>query len=79
MQLFVRERDGTPPGHVDERTAVLMLHGRSIPVLPGFDLEYKSYSWARLAGKGRLPGLLQKAPAFTPGVSPARASSPVNG
>lgn len=51
VQLFVRERDGTPPGHADERTAVLMLHGRSIPVLPGFDLEYKSYSWADALAK----------------------------
>lgn len=46
VELFVRERDGTPHGHLDERTAVLMLHGRSIPALAGFDLEYKTYSWA---------------------------------
>jgi hypothetical protein len=44
VKLFVRERDGTNHGHLDERTAVLMLHGRSVPVLAGFDLEYKTYS-----------------------------------
>lgn len=46
VELFVRERDGTSLGHLDERTAVLMLHGRSVPVLAGFDLDFKSYSWA---------------------------------
>ncbi|MEV7569865.1 alpha/beta hydrolase [Streptomyces tanashiensis] len=44
VELFVRERNGTPPGQ--KRKPVLMLHGRSIPVLPGFDLRYKTYSWA---------------------------------
>ncbi|MFB7333977.1 alpha/beta fold hydrolase [Streptomyces adustus] len=47
----MRERDGTPLGHLDERTAVLMLHGRSVPVLPGFDLEYKTYNWADALAK----------------------------
>ncbi|BCK66659.1 hypothetical protein Srufu_006120 [Streptomyces libani subsp. rufus] len=51
VELFVRERDGTPPGHLDERTAVLMLHGRSVPVLAGFDLDFKSYSWADALAK----------------------------
>nr|WP_152885928.1 alpha/beta fold hydrolase [Streptomyces adustus] len=51
VDLFVRERDGTPLGHLDERTAVLMLHGRSVPVLPGFDLEYKTYNWADALAK----------------------------
>ncbi|MFE3037887.1 alpha/beta fold hydrolase [Streptomyces canus] len=46
VELFVRERDGTSLGHLDERTAVLMLHGRSVPALAGFDLDFKSYSWA---------------------------------
>ncbi|WP_419249344.1 alpha/beta fold hydrolase [Streptomyces canus] len=46
VELFVRERDGTSLGHLDERKAVLMLHGRSVPVLAGFDLDFKSYSWA---------------------------------
>ncbi|MFG2472804.1 alpha/beta fold hydrolase [Streptomyces canus] len=48
--LFVRERDGHsgPPG---ARKAVLMLHGRSVPVLAGFDLQYKSYSWADALAK----------------------------
>ncbi|MFI1715788.1 alpha/beta hydrolase [Streptomyces litmocidini] len=44
VELFVRERNGTPPGQ--KRKPVLMLHGRSVPVLPGFDLRYKDYSWA---------------------------------
>ena len=53
VKLFVRERDGT---HVDsstfidsgsaQRRAVLMLHGRSIPALAGFDLDHDQYSWA---------------------------------
>ncbi|MFG2333266.1 alpha/beta fold hydrolase [Streptomyces sp. NPDC048604] len=51
VELFVRERDGTPPGHLPEREVVLMLHGRSIPSLPGFDLMYKSYGWADALAK----------------------------
>lgn len=51
VELFVRERDGTSLGHLDERRAVLMLHGRSVPVLPGFDLDHKSYSWADALAK----------------------------
>ncbi|WP_371660210.1 hypothetical protein [Streptomyces sp. NBC_00280] len=35
VELFVRERDGTPPGSPTNRKAVLMLHGRSVPVLAG--------------------------------------------
>src|SRR5262245_32785854 len=46
VQLFVRERDGTPPGAGAQRRAVLMLHGRSVPALAGFDLERGRYSWA---------------------------------
>jgi len=45
VHLFVRERDGTRPGGA-QRRAVLMLHGRSTPVLAGFDLDYRQYSWA---------------------------------
>ncbi|MFE7553736.1 alpha/beta hydrolase [Streptomyces gardneri] len=44
VQLFVRERNGTPPGQ--PRRPVLALHGRSVPVLAGFDLQHESYSWA---------------------------------
>ncbi|MFI1658613.1 alpha/beta hydrolase [Streptomyces sp. NPDC020472] len=44
VELFVRERNGTPQGQ--KRKPVLMLHGRSVPALPGFDLRYKDYSWA---------------------------------
>ncbi|MER6134020.1 alpha/beta fold hydrolase [Streptomyces sp. NPDC001815] len=51
VELFVRERDGTSLGHLEERKAVLMLHGRSVPVLAGFDLRYKSYSWAEALAK----------------------------
>ncbi|MFF0749571.1 alpha/beta fold hydrolase [Streptomyces sp. NPDC004267] len=45
VKLFVRERDGTKNG---PRRPVLMLHGRSVPALAGFDLQYnnKKYSWA---------------------------------
>src|SRR6266566_417092 len=51
VHLFVRELDGTPGG--EERKAVLMLHGRTIPALPGFDLDHEQYSWAGdLAQKG---------------------------
>ncbi|MFF1558637.1 alpha/beta hydrolase [Streptomyces sp. NPDC058279] len=51
VELFVRERDGTPTGGT--RRPVLMLHGRSIPALAGFDLAYKKYGWAdELAKKG---------------------------
>ncbi|MFC9544183.1 alpha/beta fold hydrolase [Streptomyces sp. NPDC056956] len=50
IDLFVREYDGHtgPPGG---RRAVLMLHGRSVPVLAGFDLRHKSYSWADALAK----------------------------
>ena len=43
--LFVRERNGTKPSHT--RQPVLMLHGRSVPGLAGFDLDYDKYSWAQ--------------------------------
>lgn len=43
--LFVRERNGTKPNH--PRQPVLMLHGRSVPGLAGFDLQYGKYSWAQ--------------------------------
>lgn len=42
--LFVRERNGTKPNK--PREPVLMLHGRSVPALAGFDLQYGKYSWA---------------------------------
>jgi pimeloyl-ACP methyl ester carboxylesterase len=42
--LFVRERNGTKPNK--PRQPVLMLHGRSVPALAGFDLQYGKYSWA---------------------------------
>jgi len=45
IELFVREHDGTPPGPPAERKAVLMLHGRSVPVLAGFDLRHSTYGW----------------------------------
>ncbi|MCX4984149.1 alpha/beta fold hydrolase [Streptomyces sp. NBC_00572] len=49
VKLFVRERNGTPPGQ--PRRPVLMLHGRSVPVLAGFDLPYKTYNWAETLAK----------------------------
>ncbi|WP_330290711.1 alpha/beta fold hydrolase [Streptomyces sp. NBC_00576] len=51
VELFVRERDGTPPGSPTNRKAVLMLHGRSVPVLAGFDLQHTSYGWAEALAK----------------------------
>ncbi|MFJ8595826.1 alpha/beta fold hydrolase [Streptomyces sp. NPDC093598] len=42
--LFVRERNGTKPNK--PREPVLMLHGRSVPALAGFDLQHGTYSWA---------------------------------
>ncbi|MEU4367485.1 alpha/beta fold hydrolase [Micromonospora chersina] len=49
VQLFVAEFDGTRPGHPPK--PVLMLHGRSVPALPVFDLggtsPTRDYSWAQ--------------------------------
>ncbi|WP_331765733.1 alpha/beta fold hydrolase [Embleya sp. NBC_00896] len=66
VKLFVREYDGTKPHQ--PRKAVLMLHGRSVPALAGFDLRHGKYSWAQdladagydvfimdLQGSGRSP------------------------
>ncbi|MDX3517208.1 alpha/beta hydrolase [Streptomyces scabiei] len=54
LELPVREYDGTPgDGHAHEREPVLMLHGRSVPALAGFDLapvpggKPLRYSWAQ--------------------------------
>ena len=45
VQLFLRER---VRNDIDERprTAVLMIHGRSTPVLAGMELRYDDYDWA---------------------------------
>ncbi len=43
VHLFVRER---APGNRDARKVVLMIHGRSTPVLSGFDLSADHYDWA---------------------------------
>ncbi|MFF9915243.1 alpha/beta fold hydrolase [Streptomyces sp. NPDC013457] len=51
VNLFVREKVDTSPGHGPERKAVLMLHGRSVPVLAGCDLQHASYSWAEALAK----------------------------
>ncbi|MEU8526150.1 MULTISPECIES: alpha/beta fold hydrolase [Streptomyces] len=82
VELFVRERDGTPLGLLPERKAVLMLHGRSIPALAAFDLQHTSYSWAEhlakagydvfmmdLQGSGRSP---------RPKMNEPRNASPAN-
>ncbi|MFJ1809223.1 MULTISPECIES: alpha/beta fold hydrolase [unclassified Streptomyces] len=53
VKLFVREYDGTKPSHTPQ--PVLMLHGRSVPVVAGFDLVLPAgaggpgtrYSWAQ--------------------------------
>ncbi|MEU9861616.1 alpha/beta fold hydrolase [Streptomyces sp. NPDC047971] len=44
VKLFVREHEARNPG--TPRRPVLMLHGRSVPAVAGFDLPYKKYSWA---------------------------------
>jgi pimeloyl-ACP methyl ester carboxylesterase len=42
VRLFVRERMGQGAN----REAVLMIHGRTVPVLPGMDLRIDHYDWA---------------------------------
>ncbi|MBW8801046.1 MAG: alpha/beta fold hydrolase [Streptomyces sp.] len=49
VKLFVRERRSRRTGPVGK--PVLMLHGRSAPVLASFDLQYKTYSWAEALAK----------------------------
>ncbi|MER7953953.1 alpha/beta fold hydrolase [Streptomyces sp. NPDC096030] len=51
VNLFVREKRDSSPEHGPDRKAVLMLHGRSVPVLAGFDLQHASYSWAEALAK----------------------------
>ncbi|RPF44893.1 alpha-beta hydrolase superfamily lysophospholipase [Streptomyces sp. Ag109_G2-6] len=51
VKLFVRRRNGTPTGQPSR--PVLMLHGRSVPALAGFDLPYKKYSWAEELAKAK--------------------------
>ncbi|MFD7558277.1 alpha/beta fold hydrolase [Streptomyces sp. NPDC059835] len=51
VKLFVRRRNGTPTGQPSR--PVLMLHGRSVPALAGFDLQYKKYSWAEELAKAK--------------------------
>ncbi|MER5732345.1 alpha/beta fold hydrolase [Streptomyces sp. NPDC002138] len=49
VNLFVREYDGTPPGTpANKRRAVLMLHGRTVPVLATYDIGLGDYSWSRV-------------------------------
>ena len=43
IHLFVRERDASNRA---DRTAVLMIHGLSVPVLPGAELRTDHYDWA---------------------------------
>ncbi|MFF3677177.1 alpha/beta hydrolase [Streptomyces sp. NPDC002120] len=47
VKLFVRERRPT----TGPRKPVLMLHGRSVPALAGFDPPNKKYSWAEQLAK----------------------------
>ncbi|MFE2289211.1 alpha/beta fold hydrolase [Streptomyces sp. NPDC059443] len=49
VQLYVREYKGTHTGH--PRRPVLMLHGRSVPAMAGFDLPVGKYSWAQELAK----------------------------
>lgn len=49
VHLFVRERVRGDVGEVGDeksRQALLMIHGRSIPVLPGMELRHGDYDWA---------------------------------
>ncbi|MFJ6937838.1 alpha/beta hydrolase [Streptomyces sp. NPDC101132] len=49
VSLFVREYDGTPPGTpIEDRRAVLMLHGRTVPGLAIYDIGTGDYSWSRV-------------------------------
>jgi pimeloyl-ACP methyl ester carboxylesterase len=45
VHLFVRERVRSDIGD-RPRKPVLMIHGFSVPVLPGMALEYRDYDWA---------------------------------
>ena len=46
VHLFLRERVRSDAGDGKPREAVLMIHGRSVPVLAGMDLRYADYDWA---------------------------------
>jgi pimeloyl-ACP methyl ester carboxylesterase len=46
VELFVRERVRSDADASRPRKAVLMVHGRSTPVLAGFDLNVHHYDWA---------------------------------
>jgi pimeloyl-ACP methyl ester carboxylesterase len=44
--LFVRERVRSDIADGKPRQAVLMIHGRSVPVLAGMELQHDDYDWA---------------------------------
>jgi pimeloyl-ACP methyl ester carboxylesterase len=46
VDLFVRERVRSDDHGGKPRKAVLMIHGASVPVLPGMDLRHDHYDWA---------------------------------
>jgi pimeloyl-ACP methyl ester carboxylesterase len=46
VQLFVRERVRSDVGDPKPRPAVLMVHGRSVPVLAAGELRHGDYDWA---------------------------------
>lgn len=46
VHLFLRERVRENPGDGNPREAVLMIHGRSVPVLAVAELRYSGYDWA---------------------------------
>ena len=46
VQLFLRERVRSDVMDGKTRDAVLMIHGRSVPVLAGMELRYGDYDWA---------------------------------
>jgi pimeloyl-ACP methyl ester carboxylesterase len=46
IHLFVRERVRSDPSDGKPREAVLMIHGRSVPVLAAAELRHRDYDWA---------------------------------
>lgn len=46
VNLFVRERVRSDLGNAKPREAVLMIHGRSVPVLAVSELRHDDYDWA---------------------------------
>jgi pimeloyl-ACP methyl ester carboxylesterase len=90
VNLFVRERVRSDRLDENPRKAVLMIHGASVPVLPGMDLAHDDYSWARwlaqaggldvfmldFQGSGQSPRPKMDDPCNAPAADQARALIP---